>query len=146
MSTIVEIYRHVGEKVRQDLAKKNLPPARLNALYDKFDEFLRSGDMVVASDTVPRKASLASSTGSFDSADSPSSAGLMRPPLTTIVANNNNSRNIPARVTLSAVDGPTRSSSSQPRRSVATAQPRMSTVTRSNAGDDLMCIDTFFGV
>nr|CAB3231466.1 CLIP-associating protein 2 [Phallusia mammillata] len=130
VSTIVEIYRHVGEKVRQDLAKKNLPPARLNALYDKFDEFLRSGDMVVASDT----ASLASSTGSFDSADSPSSAGLMRPPLTTIVANNNNSRNIPARVTLSAVDGPTRSSSSQPRRSVATAQPRMSTVTRSNAG------------
>nr|XP_043874437.1 CLIP-associating protein 1a isoform X22 [Solea senegalensis] len=45
MSCLVEIYRHVGERVRMDLSKKGLPQSRLNVIFSKFDEVQRSGNM-----------------------------------------------------------------------------------------------------
>lgn len=38
VDTMVEIYRHVGVKVRIDLSKRNLPPQKLAMLSTKFDE------------------------------------------------------------------------------------------------------------
>ncbi|XP_063743771.1 LOW QUALITY PROTEIN: CLIP-associating protein 1a [Eleginops maclovinus] len=46
MSCLVEIYRHVGERVRMDLSKKGLPQSRLNVIFSKFDEVQRSGNMM----------------------------------------------------------------------------------------------------
>ncbi|KAM9820520.1 CLIP-associating protein 1-A-like [Neosynchiropus ocellatus] len=46
MNCLVEIYRHVGERVRTDLGKKGLPQSWLNALFSRFDEVQRSGNMV----------------------------------------------------------------------------------------------------
>ncbi|XP_077370085.1 CLIP-associating protein 1-B-like [Festucalex cinctus] len=48
MSCLVEIYRHVGERVRIDLGKKGLPQSRLNVIFNKFDEVQRSGNMVLS--------------------------------------------------------------------------------------------------
>uniref|UniRef100_A0A672ZTA5 Cytoplasmic linker associated protein 1a n=1 Tax=Sphaeramia orbicularis TaxID=375764 RepID=A0A672ZTA5_9TELE len=50
MSCLVEIYRHVGERVRMDLSKKGLPQSRLNVIFSKFDEVQRSGNMISSSD------------------------------------------------------------------------------------------------
>ncbi|XP_077436150.1 CLIP-associating protein 1a isoform X30 [Vanacampus margaritifer] len=49
MSCLVEIYRHVGERVRMDLSKKGLPQSRLNVIFSKFDEVQRSGNMMSSS-------------------------------------------------------------------------------------------------
>ncbi|KAK9538113.1 hypothetical protein VZT92_005668 [Zoarces viviparus] len=49
MSCLVEIYRHVGERVRMDLCKKGLPQSRLNVIFSKFDEVQRSGNMISSS-------------------------------------------------------------------------------------------------
>ncbi|XP_042350445.1 CLIP-associating protein 1a isoform X1 [Plectropomus leopardus] len=49
MSCLVEIYRHVGERVRMDLSKKGLPQSRLNVIFSKFDEVQRSGNMISSS-------------------------------------------------------------------------------------------------
>ncbi|XP_039455554.1 CLIP-associating protein 1a isoform X5 [Oreochromis aureus] len=49
MSSLVEIYRHVGERVRLDLSKKGLPQSRLNVIFSKFDEVQRSGNMISSS-------------------------------------------------------------------------------------------------
>ncbi|XP_034549548.1 CLIP-associating protein 1a isoform X2 [Notolabrus celidotus] len=46
MSCLVEIYRHVGERVRMDLSKKGLPQSRLNVIFSRFDEVQRSGNMM----------------------------------------------------------------------------------------------------
>ncbi|XP_053266205.1 CLIP-associating protein 2 isoform X20 [Podarcis raffonei] len=43
---IVEIYRHVGEKVRVDLNKRGLPSARLQTIFMKFDEVKNGGNMI----------------------------------------------------------------------------------------------------
>uniref|UniRef100_A0A8D0R2R1 CLIP-associating protein 1 n=1 Tax=Sus scrofa TaxID=9823 RepID=A0A8D0R2R1_PIG len=45
---IVEIYRHVGDKVRMDLYKKGIPPARLETILAKFDEVQNSGGMILS--------------------------------------------------------------------------------------------------
>ncbi|XP_076985986.1 CLIP-associating protein 2 isoform X6 [Tamandua tetradactyla] len=45
---IVEIYRHVGEKVRMDLYKRGIPPARLEMIFAKFDEVQNSGSMILS--------------------------------------------------------------------------------------------------
>ncbi|XP_070536539.1 CLIP-associating protein 1-B-like isoform X15 [Ptychodera flava] len=50
INTLVEIYRHVGEKVRIDLGKKGIPSSRLSIIYGKFDEVKKSGRML-AEDT-----------------------------------------------------------------------------------------------
>uniref|UniRef100_A0A4X1SER3 CLIP-associating protein 1 n=1 Tax=Sus scrofa TaxID=9823 RepID=A0A4X1SER3_PIG len=46
INSLVEIYRHVGERVRADLSKKGLPQSRLNVIFTKFDEVQKSGNMV----------------------------------------------------------------------------------------------------
>uniref|UniRef100_A0A8C9TQ64 Cytoplasmic linker associated protein 1 n=1 Tax=Scleropages formosus TaxID=113540 RepID=A0A8C9TQ64_SCLFO len=60
MNCLVEIYRHVGERVRVDLSKKGLPQSRLNVIFAKFDEVQRSGNMILSS----------SSDKNFDDEDS----------------------------------------------------------------------------
>ncbi|KAM9461826.1 CLIP-associating protein 1-B-like isoform 12-T13 [Clarias gariepinus] len=50
MTCLVEIYRHVGERVRMDLGKKGLPQSRLNVIFSRFDEVQRSGNMVLSAD------------------------------------------------------------------------------------------------
>ncbi|KAM4657554.1 CLIP-associating protein 2 isoform 7-T7 [Amazona ochrocephala] len=42
---IVEVYRHVGEKVRLDLTKRGIPPGRLQTIFAKFDEVRNSANM-----------------------------------------------------------------------------------------------------
>ncbi|XP_035752385.1 CLIP-associating protein 2 isoform X6 [Egretta garzetta] len=46
--TIVEVYRHVGEKVRIDLTKRGIPPGRLQTIFAKFDEVRNSGNMILS--------------------------------------------------------------------------------------------------
>ncbi|TRY76804.1 hypothetical protein TCAL_10457 [Tigriopus californicus] len=47
MTTLVEIYRHVGERVQSDLERKfQLPQAKLAVLLSKFDELRKSGEVV----------------------------------------------------------------------------------------------------
>ncbi|NXI61650.1 CLAP2 protein, partial [Anseranas semipalmata] len=46
---IVEVYRHVGEKVRIDLTKRGIPPGRLQTIFTKFDEVRNSGSMILSS-------------------------------------------------------------------------------------------------
>ncbi|MBN3325465.1 CLAP1 protein, partial [Atractosteus spatula] len=48
MTSLVEIYRHVGERVRVDLSKKGLPQSRLNVIFSKFDEVQKSGNMILS--------------------------------------------------------------------------------------------------
>ncbi|XP_069929030.1 CLIP-associating protein 2 isoform X49 [Oryctolagus cuniculus] len=45
---IVEIYRHVGEKVRVDLYTRGIPSARLKMIFAKFDEVQNSGGMILS--------------------------------------------------------------------------------------------------
>ncbi|XP_044239181.1 CLIP-associating protein 2 isoform X28 [Ursus arctos] len=45
---IVEIYRHVGERVRVDLCKRGIPPTRLEMIFAKFDEVQNSGGMILS--------------------------------------------------------------------------------------------------
>lgn len=45
---MVEIYRHVGERVRVDLYKRGIPPARLEMIFAKFDEVQNSGGMILS--------------------------------------------------------------------------------------------------
>lgn len=47
-STLVEVYRFVGEKVRVSLNKQGLPAARLQAILCRFDEVLNSGNMALS--------------------------------------------------------------------------------------------------
>ncbi|XP_014795023.1 PREDICTED: CLIP-associating protein 1 isoform X3 [Calidris pugnax] len=49
INSLVEIYRHVGERVRADLSKKGLPQSRLNVIFTKFDEVQKSGNMIQTS-------------------------------------------------------------------------------------------------
>ncbi|XP_039536994.1 CLIP-associating protein 2 isoform X27 [Pimephales promelas] len=48
ISSLVEVYRHVGEKVRVDLIKRDLPSARLQTILSRFDEVLNSGNMALS--------------------------------------------------------------------------------------------------
>ncbi|KAM3822259.1 CLIP-associating protein 2 isoform 3-T3 [Vipera latastei] len=43
---LVEIYRHVGEKVRVDLNKRGIPATRLQTIFMKFDEVKNSDSMI----------------------------------------------------------------------------------------------------
>nr|XP_034339805.1 CLIP-associating protein 2 isoform X1 [Arvicanthis niloticus] len=48
ISAVVEIYRHVGEKLRIDLCKRDIPPARLEMILARFDEVQSSGGMILS--------------------------------------------------------------------------------------------------
>ncbi|XP_058466865.1 CLIP-associating protein isoform X2 [Malaya genurostris] len=43
IQTLVEIYKHVGDKLRIDLRKKDVPPTKLMILEQKFDETRNDG-------------------------------------------------------------------------------------------------------
>lgn len=46
-STIVELYRHIGERLRVDLQRKNIvPAAKLPALLARFDEVKAAGELL----------------------------------------------------------------------------------------------------
>ncbi|XP_073503607.1 CLIP-associating protein 1 [Phyllobates terribilis] len=98
INCLVEIYRHVGERVRADLSKKGLPQSRLNVIFTKFDEVQKSGTMIQSSldknfddeDSVDgNRPSSASSTASSKvppPARKPVTMGTARRPGTTAVA------------------------------------------------------------
>ncbi|XP_053323328.1 CLIP-associating protein 2 isoform X8 [Spea bombifrons] len=44
---IVDVYRHIGEKVRADLCNRGIPAAKLQAIFSKFDEVRKSGNMIL---------------------------------------------------------------------------------------------------
>lgn len=46
LQTLVEIYKHVGDKLRTDLKKREVPPAKMSALEQKFDEAKQDGSMM----------------------------------------------------------------------------------------------------
>ncbi|XP_041867292.1 CLIP-associating protein 2 isoform X12 [Melanotaenia boesemani] len=48
ITTLVDVYRHVGERVRADLGKRGLPAARLQTIFSRFDEALNSGNMALS--------------------------------------------------------------------------------------------------
>ncbi|XP_034455443.1 CLIP-associating protein 2 isoform X40 [Hippoglossus hippoglossus] len=48
ITTLVDVYRHVGEKVRADVGKRGLPAARLQTIFTRFDEALNSGNMALS--------------------------------------------------------------------------------------------------
>ncbi|KAM6959357.1 CLIP-associating protein 2 isoform 1-T1 [Aplochiton taeniatus] len=48
INALVDTYRHVGEKVRADLAKRGLPAARLQTIFGRFDEAVNSGNMALS--------------------------------------------------------------------------------------------------
>ncbi|KAL6099840.1 clasp2 [Pungitius sinensis] len=48
IATLVDVYRHVGERVRADLGKRGLSAARLQTLFARFDEALNSGNMALS--------------------------------------------------------------------------------------------------
>ncbi|XP_014843160.1 PREDICTED: CLIP-associating protein 2 isoform X23 [Poecilia mexicana] len=48
ITTLVDVYRHVGEKVRADLGKRGLPAARLQTIFARFDDALNSGNMALS--------------------------------------------------------------------------------------------------
>ncbi|XP_053273081.1 CLIP-associating protein 1-B isoform X8 [Pleuronectes platessa] len=89
MSCLIEIYRHVGERVRMDLGKKGLPQSRLNVIFSKFDEVQRSGNMVLSpvsdknfeeDDSVDAGRSSSSSKGALQSGKKTVSMGSFRRP------------------------------------------------------------------
>jgi CLIP-associating protein 1/2 len=43
--TIIEIYKHVGDRLRMDLKKKQLPEAKIKLIFNKFDEVIRNGEL-----------------------------------------------------------------------------------------------------
>jgi len=45
LEALIEIYRHVGEKLRLDLRKKAIPEAKLKLIFHKFDEAARNGEL-----------------------------------------------------------------------------------------------------
>ncbi|XP_062862056.1 CLIP-associating protein 1a [Trichomycterus rosablanca] len=90
MNCLVEIYRHVGERVRVDLSKKGLPQSRLNVIFSKFDEVQKSGSMIPSSgsdknfdddDSVDGgRSSSSTSSKAFSSSRRVGSMGSMRRP------------------------------------------------------------------
>ncbi|KAM9419078.1 CLIP-associating protein 2 isoform 22-T25 [Salvelinus alpinus] len=47
-ASLVDVYRHIGERVRADLGKRGLPATRLQTIYGRFDEALNSGNMALS--------------------------------------------------------------------------------------------------
>ncbi|XP_071824889.1 CLIP-associating protein 1-like isoform X4 [Apostichopus japonicus] len=63
INTLVEIYRHVGEKVRIDLGKKGIPSSRLSIIYAKFDDVKKSGKMLVPTEQLTQRSSGGAASG-----------------------------------------------------------------------------------
>lgn len=65
---LVEVYKHVGDKLRQDLRKKNVPANKLAVLEQKFDE-VKSDDLLLPSATTSSGAGGGAAGGTFDDPD-----------------------------------------------------------------------------
>ncbi|XP_031442075.1 CLIP-associating protein 2 isoform X10 [Clupea harengus] len=48
--SLVDVYRHVGERVRADLSKSGLPQQRLQLILGRFDDMLHSGNVSFSQD------------------------------------------------------------------------------------------------
>ncbi|CAF1611909.1 unnamed protein product, partial [Adineta ricciae] len=80
VDTLVEIYRHVGEKVRSDIAKRDIPEAKLKQLYEKFDDVIASGRMIAkASDATDDARPKPTTTRSRLNSDSSTTSTRSRP-------------------------------------------------------------------
>eukprot|EP00117_Sycon_ciliatum_P043363 scpid23818/ scgid31407/ CLIP-associating protein 2; Cytoplasmic linker-associated protein 2 len=71
---LVDVYRHVGERIRGDLAKRGLPQARLDAVYEKFDEAQRAGSVVASSNHSTTETSTAGAAVAVAAAPPPAAA------------------------------------------------------------------------
>lgn len=71
IQTLVEIYKHVGDRLRNDLLKKEVPPGKLALLEQKFDE--------VKSDGLLLPSALNSASAIYDEPDTASLAPPARP-------------------------------------------------------------------
>lgn len=69
--TLVEIYKHVGDRLRIDLRKKEIPPQKLAILEQKFDE--------VKSDGLLMPSALNSAASNYDEADTAALGPPARP-------------------------------------------------------------------
>lgn len=69
--TLIEIYKHVGDRLRQDLRKKEIPPQKLAILEQKFDE--------VKSDGLLMPSAVNSAASTYDEADTASLGPPSRP-------------------------------------------------------------------
>lgn len=69
--TLIEIYKHVGDRLRQDLRKKEIPPQKLTILEQKFDE--------VKSDGLLMPSALNSVASNYDEPDTASLGPPARP-------------------------------------------------------------------
>jgi CLIP-associating protein 1/2 len=69
--TLIEIYKHVGDRLRNDLLKKEVPPGKLSQLDQKFDE--------VKSDGLLLPSALNSVSQNYDEADTASLGPPARP-------------------------------------------------------------------
>ncbi|XP_058054607.1 CLIP-associating protein [Anopheles bellator] len=56
IQTLVEIYKHVGDKLRIDLKKREVPPTKVAILEQKFDEARNDGLLLPSALTVPASA------------------------------------------------------------------------------------------
>lgn len=72
---LVEVYKHVGDKLRQDLRKKNVPPNKLAVLEQKFDE-VKSDNLLLPSAVT---AAAAPSSNAYGSTDDPDACLMPRP-------------------------------------------------------------------
>lgn len=69
--TLIEIYKHVGDRLRQDLRKKEIPPQKLATLEQKFDE--------VKSDGLLMPSALNAAIANYDEPDTASLGPPARP-------------------------------------------------------------------
>lgn len=69
--TLVEIYKHVGDRLRIDLRKKEIPPQKLAILEQKFDE--------VKNDGLLMPSALNSAASNYDEADTATLGPPARP-------------------------------------------------------------------
>lgn len=69
--TLVEIYKHVGDRLRIDLRKKEIPPQKLGVLEQKFDQ--------VKNDGLLMPSALNSAASNYDEADTASLGPPARP-------------------------------------------------------------------
>lgn len=69
--TLIEIYKHVGDRFRQDLRKKEIPPQKLAILEHKFDEAKQDGLLLPSA--------LSTAHTNYDEADAASLGPPSRP-------------------------------------------------------------------
>lgn len=64
-ATLVEMYRHAGDRLRTDLRSQQIPANKLTALEQKFDEVQAAG-LLLPTATIKTALSAANSTDEID--------------------------------------------------------------------------------